>query len=120
AHRPGGDSLQLDFRFKDFDNDGTLSRADDSFDIMTFANFAERDSQVTWRVQLDTLGQGARGPIVPPRKGDVFELRLRRPLSADDVYTFSTSAQRVDPARAHAEWSDKPYVVPNPYVGAAA
>ncbi|PYN95716.1 MAG: hypothetical protein DMD91_23915, partial [Candidatus Rokuibacteriota bacterium] len=122
AHTPAGDR-QLDFRFKDVDNDGTLSRPGDrgdNIDILTFANTATRDSQSTWRVQLDTLGQGARGPIVPPRKGDVFQIRLTRPLSSDDVYTFSTRAQRVDASLARVEWSAKPYVVPNPYVGAAA
>src|SRR5204863_7387901 len=53
---------------------------------------------------------------------DVFELKLKRPLGYDDVYTFSTRAQRVDATQAKVQWadSDKPYVVPNPYVGAAA
>ncbi len=119
AHTPQGDR-QLDFRFRDFDNNGTLSRADELIDIMTFANVATRDSQVTWRVQLDTLGQGLRGPIVAPHAGDVFDLRLRRPLSSDDVFTFSTQAQHVDPAAAKVAWADKPYVVPNPYTGAAS
>ena len=57
---------------------------------------------------------------MPPRKGDVFQIRLTRPLSSDDVYTFSTRAQRVDASLARVEWAGKPYVVPNPYVGAAA
>ena len=119
AHSPDGDR-RLDFRFRDFDNNGTLSRADEMIDIMTFANVATRDSQVTWRVQLNTLGQDARGPIVPPRLGDRFEIELARPLSSDDVFVFETNAQRVDPARAQADWDQKPYVIPNPYVGAAA
>ena len=119
AHSSDGDR-KLDFRFRDFNNDSTLSRADELIDIMTFANVATRDSQVTWRVQLDTLGQGGRGPIIPPRRGDVFKLRLARPLSSDDVFVFSTDAQRVDTDLARSAWDQKPYVVPNPYVGAAA
>ncbi len=29
---------------------------------------------VTWRVELDTAGQGPRGPLRPPAPGDVFEI----------------------------------------------
>ncbi len=119
AHAPEGD-LRLDFRFRDSDLDGTLSRPDEFIDILTFVNTTARDSQITWRVQLDTLGQGARGPIVPPRLGDRFDLALSRPLSGDDAFVFSTTAQRIDPDRAQADWNQKPYVIPNPYVGAAA
>ena len=119
AHTPQGDR-RLDFRFRDFDNDGTLSRADEFFDILTFARVATRDSQATWRVALDTLGQGKRGALVKPARGDTFQLALTRPISADDAFVFTSTAQSVDPAAAKIAWSEKPYVVPNPYLGAAS
>jgi hypothetical protein len=52
--------------------------------------------------------------------GDVFDIRPHRPFSSDDVFTFSTTAQHVDPSAAKVAWADKPYVVPNPYSGAAS
>jgi hypothetical protein len=70
-------------------------------------------------VVLDTLGQGARGPIVPPRAGDTYDLFLDRPFGPKDVFVFTTSAQAVDGAAATAA-ALEPYVVPNPYVGAAS
>jgi hypothetical protein len=120
AHSPTGDR-RLDFRFSDKDNDGTLSRAGDFIDILTEFPVAFRDSQSTWRVEVDTVGQGKRGPIRPPRAGDVFQIRLATPLTFDDVFTFSTTAQHVDAGAAKSVWgNEKPYVVPNPYVGAAS
>jgi len=120
AHTAGGDR-QLDFRFRDLDNDGTLSRADEYVDILTrVPNITRLDSLITWRVQLDTLGQGARGPIFPPRLGDVYDLELILPLGAADVYAFDTRGQRVDAARAGSEFTQAPYVVPNPYIEAAS
>jgi hypothetical protein len=120
AHTPAGDR-RLDFRFKDRDHDGTLSRAGDYIDILTEFPVAFRDSQSTWRVEVDTTGQSERGPIIPPRLGDVFQLRPATPLTAGDVFTFSTVAQHVDAGVAKGAWgNEKPYVVPNPYVGAAS
>jgi hypothetical protein len=120
AHSPGGDQ-QLDFRFRDTDGDGTLTNTNEFFDILCYTPSVMRlDSLLTWRVQLDTLGQGARGPIQSPRLGDVWDLRLIRPLGAADVYTFLSDSSRVDPAAARAGFSEDPYVVPNPYVEAAS
>jgi hypothetical protein len=51
--------------------------------------------------------------------GDTFRLYLKRPFSADDEFVFRTRGQRVaDPAAAGEKF--EPYVVPNPYVGAAS
>ena len=119
AHTSGGDR-QLDYRFKDLDADGTLSGAGEYVDILAFRAGVAPDSQLTWRVQLDTLGQGARGAIVPPRLGDVYGLKLVRPLNASDAFSFTTRAQYVDRAKAKADFGVKPYVVPNPYVGSAS
>lgn len=119
SHGAGGDQT-LDFRFRDLDANGTLSRADEYIDVCTYAANAPTIPQVTWRVQLDTLGQGARGPIAPPRLGDVYDVGFTKPFGAADVYRFVGRGARVDGAAARAEWKQKPYVVPNPYVGAAS
>ena len=121
AHTATGDQ-QLDFRFRDRDvpPDGTLSRADEFIDIITRAPWAPGTNQLTWRVQLDTLGQGIRGPIVPPRLGDRYELRLKLPLHDGDLFSFGTTAQGVDAGVAQTQFKGEPYVVPNPYIEAAS
>lgn len=120
AHTDTGDTLGLDFRFKDVDNDGTLSRADEFIDVVTYTAASLDTPKVTWRVQLDTTGQGARGPIVPPHAGDVWNLHLIRPLSSGDAFVFTTRGQHVDPALAAAAARTEPYVVPNPYLASAS
>ena len=115
----GNGDVQLDFIFRDTDNNQTLSRVDEYVDILTTDTPPGTQSDITWHVVLDTLGQGARGPIVPPAQGDVYDLVVTRPLGPDDVFVFSTSAQTID-AAAVAAAPLEPYVVPNPYVGAAS
>jgi hypothetical protein len=106
---------KLDFRFRDLDADGTLSRASEVIDVVTYSASAPGVPQATWRIQLAT-------PVVtpqqPPAGGDVFHLRLSRPFSGDDVFVFTTQAARIDPAMAKQGFA--PYVVPNPYVGSAS
>jgi len=119
AHSAGGDQ-PLDFVLRDLDNDGTLSRPDEHIDVLTYGTAPPTAFDITWHVVLDTLGQGARGPIVPPALGDTYDLELTRPLSYSDVFTFTTSGSRVEAGRARLEFKEKPYVVPNPYVGAAS
>jgi len=41
-------------------------------------------------------------------------------LGQSGTFTFVTGAQGVSAAGAQAAWSQKPYVVPNPYVAAAS
>jgi hypothetical protein len=119
AHGEAGDR-RLKFQFVDNDANGTLSLANESVQIFTTDRVAPQPGDITWVVRLDTLGQGARGPIVAPAAGDTYRLRLARPFGATDQFVFSTSASRVDGALAQSEFEEKPYVVPNPYVGAAS
>jgi hypothetical protein len=119
AHTKDGDR-QLDFRFYDVDLDSTLSRPDEYVDFATYAPDAPTVPVVTWRAQLDTLGQAARGPIVPPRLGDKYELKLNKPFGAGDVFVFTARGEHVDPTRAAGVADTRPYVVPNPYVGSAS
>jgi hypothetical protein len=120
----GDGPLRLQFAFRDRDRDGQLSVAPaadggqgDYIDILC-PTAVSLDSQITWRVQLDTLGRGL--PQRLPGEGDIYRLVLRRPLGADDSFVFGTRGERVDPAAAAAAFVEQPYVVPNPYVGSAS
>ena len=126
AHTATGDP-QLNFRFRDSNNDGWLSYIDvasntggqdstELIDIMTYDPAAPTLARPTWRIEFDTP---AKGPIPPPRLGAVVDIRVQKPLSDGDVFTFTARAKSVDVAAAQG-FETKPYVVPNPYVGAAS
>jgi len=119
AHSDTGD-IRMKFRFRDFDNDGTLSRADEFIDIVTYARTQPTTPSVTWRVAIDTLGKDLRGPILPPRLGDTWQLRTIRPFGRSDQFVFATHGPSVDPAAARATSNLGPYVVPNPYIASAS
>lgn len=119
AHTPNGD-VRLKFGMADLDRDGTLSRADDYIAILTDVPGVTAIEQETWRVQLDTTGQGKRGAIVPPKAGDVYHLVLKHPLGPNDRFSFRTTAQKINADKAKSEFAQEPYVVPNPYVGSAS
>jgi hypothetical protein len=105
--------VRLRFRFRDLAPiDGLLNRPNELVDIVTYAGV---DSVATWRFQLPA---GSPVPAAPPGAGDVFELRVVRPLGSGDEFTFISHGESIDGARARAEFS--PYVVPNPYVGSAS
>ncbi len=120
AHLAPGDSIQLDFRFRDLDADGTLSRADENIDILCPVPGMQVDSLITWRAQLDTVGQGIRGPLIKPALGDVYQLRIQRPFGDGDLFAFTTTGERIDAVAAQQQYTNVPYVVPNPYVEAAS
>ncbi|MBP1654332.1 MAG: hypothetical protein H6Q28_888, partial [Bacteroidetes bacterium] len=117
AETPGG-PLRMPFYFFDADNDSTLASPDDFIDLVTYIP-GDPTPRVTWRVQIDTAGQSAIGPLVPPAPGDRYEAAVLRPYSADDLFSFTVEGQLVDPALAREQYQGGPYVVPNPYVGAA-
>jgi hypothetical protein len=119
AHTASGDR-QLDFKFRDVNpRDSTLSDVNDLIDVVTpVPGIQSADSLATWRFQIDTRGQVL--PIRKPRLGDVYELRLKLPLTESDVFAFTTRGERVDPAAAKAQFKQEPYVVPNPYIEAAS
>ena len=118
ALEPGGER-KLDFVFRDTDNNGTLSRLDERIDIVTYTEEAPTTPAITWRVVIDTVGIGANGPLRPPALGDVFHATLSRPLASDDVFRFTVTGDRVVHGAGEAA-TNQPYVVPNPYVGAAS
>jgi hypothetical protein len=104
--------------FFDADADSTLGSAADLLIIVT--SFPGNPTPVvTWLVQIDTTGPGGAAGVVPPGAGDIYDAWVRIPLGASDLFAFTVSGQRVDQALAQGE-GVKPYVVPNPYVGAAS
>jgi hypothetical protein len=119
ARTPEGD-VKLRFRFRDLRRDGTLDSLGEWVEVINSGPSVRIDSLVTWRVQLDPRGATGRPDVVPPTLGDVYDLRIARPLNASDVFVFATGGERVDPGAAGALAGGEPYVVPNPYVGAAS
>ncbi|NOT33455.1 MAG: hypothetical protein HOP12_04710 [Candidatus Eisenbacteria bacterium] len=112
---------QLDFGFRDQNNDGTLSVQGDAIGVMSYSPSAPTVPIAMWRVSYDSTGQSARGPVDAPSLGDVYDIKLVLPFTVRDTFTFTTKAERVDVTLASAQAVDqKPYVVPNPYVGSAS
>lgn len=67
---------------------------------------------LTWDITVaDTLGD-----LETPGNGDVLFIRLKKPFTTNDVYSFVTTGFRTDNQKA-ANALDNVIVVPNPYVG---
>ncbi|HLP15764.1 MAG TPA: hypothetical protein VK470_05880 [Bacteroidota bacterium] len=120
AIREDGSEMQLKYVLSDENRDGLISSVNDYLDIVDTTMNAFGLNNITWRIQLDTVGQSQRGPIVPPSTGDAYLLSIVTPFMAGDVYSFRTQAQKIDPSKAKTDFTEAPYVVPNPYVGAAS
>jgi len=58
---------------------------------------------------LEEVGDAGRGPEEAAVAAGVA-----------DAYVFTTGAQGVDAAKALADWREKPYCVPNPYIASAS
>ncbi|HET9325633.1 MAG TPA: hypothetical protein VFQ05_02550 [Candidatus Eisenbacteria bacterium] len=111
AETPQGD-VQLDFGFRDVNGDRTLSHSQDRLTIVTYSNSNPTFASATWAMNIDTLGTA-------PTAGDVYHLRLIRPLNVTDQFTFTTTGARIA-GTGSAGFVQEPYVVPNPYVGSAS
>ncbi|GAB1441962.1 hypothetical protein MASR2M39_07970 [Ignavibacteriales bacterium] len=115
-----GTVLEYDFKFYDKNNSKTLDEPDDYIEIETYQTKAPTVAIPTWNIKLDTTGQWQRGPLVVPTLGDEYRFTLNKPFNRDDEFTFRSIAQKYDQNLANSEFNKKPYVVPNPYVGAAS
>jgi hypothetical protein len=119
AHTAAGDK-KLPFLFFDLDGDQTLSHVEggshESIQILTGPSSIPVSRRVTWTVQMT----GDNASTINPTRGDVFELKLKVPFSAGDVFVFRTKAEVVAADKAAQTSAGAPYVVPNPYVGAAS
>ncbi len=110
---------QLDFGFTDSNNDGRLSLASETVDVLTRPEGQPiTTADYTWRLRLDVSQLPPGGTPVLASAGDVWRLRLKVPFEPGDQFTFTTQAETA-PAVA-AGGASEPYVVPNPYLGAAS
>jgi hypothetical protein len=125
AHTDSGD-VRLRFVFNDAEkskptdpNYGVLDKTAENVDIVTYSDVPGLAGlpQLTWRIKIDRASPAG---YRIPSAGDVWDLKVIRPLENGDLFTFTTTAQRVDAAGAKAGWQEKPYVVPNPYIGYAS
>ena len=112
---------KLKFKYRDNNNSGsgTLDALGDYIEVLTAKSETPNVLKATWRIEVDTAGLSGT-PIIPPTLNDKYELRLLFPYSSQDKFTFLTKAQYIDPSLAKQQFGKDPYVVPNPYVGAAS
>lgn len=117
AHTPGGEQ-KLPFLFFDLDGNQTLGHVPggnhEAIKILTGPANLPPTSRVTWTMSL----VGDNAGTVTPRSGDVYRLLLRRPFTTGDEFIFTSTGEVV--REVTAENGGVPYVVPNPYVGAAS
>ena len=66
----------------------------------------------TWEFTFNEPGDGTS---IAPGEGDVHYIKTIRPFSAEDKYSFVTTASKIETALASSQL-DKISVVPNPYV----
>ena len=119
ANTASGD-IQLKARIRDVDDNGLLNRADEYIDIVTYLESEPNIPRVTWRIELDTIGQAARGTAVLPQANDIYKLMISKPFGAGDQFTFTAKGEGVNTEKAKEDFKSTPYVVPNPYVGSAS
>ena len=109
---------QLDVAFRDVNRDSTFDAANERLIVLTYAPENPTVIQQTWDLSFAGLTGGA---LVKPKLGDVYEIKVNVPFSVEDQITFTTGAERIDRAlAAQQSAADRPYVVPNPYVGSAS
>ena len=113
AETPQGD-IPMKFGFRDVDGDNTLSLKSERIVVVTYVDAHPDTAQATWFVTIDTLG-------TVPHAGDVYRLRLVRPLNPTDRFVFRTTGAKAGSAKAAGGgFAQTPYVVPNPYLAAAS
>jgi hypothetical protein len=122
AVKEDGSLAKLRYTFYDSNNDSTLSAHTEFISILDTSTQQNIPGlpDVIWTITVDTTGQFLRGPITKPQGGDAFILRMKLPFNAKDEFSFKTTGQRVDANKAKEDFTQQPYVVPNPYVGAAS
>ncbi len=101
-------------------NSGTIDSNDDYIEILTAQSETPTVLKPTWRLTVSSDVGSDGGAITIPTLGDKYELRLFVPYSSEDKFTFLTKGQYIDPSLAKQQFGSDPYVVPNPYVGAAS
>ncbi len=104
-----------------YSRDSTLSLPDEYVDVV-YHNPGDPPLAVSpmWRIQLDTTVGYNASTFVKPGSGDVYAAKVASPVSGDDLYAFTTKGEGNSKALADQQYQRHPYVVPNPYAGAAS
>ena len=66
----------------------------------------------TWMIKFLKPSEGT---AIPPGDGDIYNVATTRPFDVEDVFTFVTTASRIDEELGRSNL-DRISVVPNPYV----
>lgn len=120
AHTPNGD-VRLRCRFDDANADSTLSPnpagSPEVIKVLTGPTSLTTGERYTWTISLasnvDSVGR-------TPSRGDVYRVALKYPFTTGDEFVFNTKGELIESGKAKNEFREQPYVVPNPYVGAAS
>jgi hypothetical protein len=100
----------IDFAFIELDS--TRNGVVDPSEVIVFL---ETDTLVTWYVEFKFSRSG--GDTVQPSAGDRLDIYTYQPYSDADVYSYNTSAARIDAASVKL---DRIKVYPNPYLAVSA
>ena len=109
---------RLNCFFVDANGDSTLSFAGSAEEItvLTGPDSVVYVDRFTWSIKLKVNVDSIRTPT----SGDVYDLRLQYPYGANDAFVFTSKGESISGEDAKKGFSGSPYVVPNPYVGAAS
>lgn len=113
-----GVEFPVDFRFYDSDGNQTISRENEFIDILAVNSNGTRTP--VWRTTVDSVNGPKYANAVFPRKGDAYKIAVNVPFNQTDIYRFVTDSSFIDEGLQRAAYAQKPYVVPNPYLGMAS
>jgi hypothetical protein len=113
-----GSEFPVDFRFFDTDDNQTISRNNEYIEILATTPSGGRSP--VWRVTVDTVFGPKYENSIFPQEGDVFQIIINVPYNKNDVYRFTTDSSFIDLVKQNEDYNEKPYVVPNPYLGMAS
>ncbi|HVO72603.1 MAG TPA: hypothetical protein VMT35_01155 [Ignavibacteriaceae bacterium] len=116
-----GVEFPVDFRFFDSDGNQTISANNEFIEILgsTPPGSSSPRSNV-WTISVDNVNGPKYENAVFPRKGDVYQLIINVPYNKSDIFRFTTDTSFIDLSQQVKDYSAKPYVVPNPYLGMAS
>ena len=115
-----GGEFQADFRFKDVDNNMVISDKDDFIEILSPKPGNPTTQTPVWRVTVDTINGPKYANSIFPVGGDIYQLTINVPFNESDVFRFVTDSSFIDASKLTTDYVEKPYVVPNPYLGMAS
>jgi hypothetical protein len=115
-----GNEFQVDFRFFDADENQTISDREDFIEILAPRPNNPNQFSPVWRVMVDTVNGPKYANSIFPTQGDLYQLTINVPFNQLDVFRFVTDSSFIDLNKQSTDYVEKPYVVPNPYMGMAS